>query len=74
MRSLLGEDDIARALEVLAGPFVEMLKRTYKVGNSAAALTSLQRFIDQLIISECLIKELLMLLSRHIHGMVPIAR
>lgn len=52
MRSLLGQDDIARALEVLAGPFVELLKRTYKVGNSAGALTSLQRFIDQLIISE----------------------
>lgn len=54
VRSLLGEDHIARSLEVLAGPFVELLKRTYKVGNGSAALTNLQRFMDQLIISQSL--------------------
>ncbi|KAM0791448.1 hypothetical protein ACM66B_005903 [Microbotryomycetes sp. NB124-2] len=50
LRELLGEDDVARALEIVAGPFVELLKRVYKVGNGAQALTNLQKFIEQFII------------------------
>ncbi|KAK4054402.1 hypothetical protein OIV83_000896 [Microbotryomycetes sp. JL201] len=50
LRELLGEDDVAHALEVVAGPFVELLKRVYKAGNGAQALTNLQKFIEQFII------------------------
>ncbi|KAK4056755.1 hypothetical protein OIO90_002307 [Microbotryomycetes sp. JL221] len=50
LRSLLGEDEIAHALEIVAGPFVELLKRVYKVGNGGQALTNLQKFVEQFII------------------------
>ncbi|SCV71000.1 BQ2448_3762 [Microbotryum intermedium] len=50
IREMLGEDAIASALEVLAGPFVELIKRIYKVGNLSQAVGSFQRFLDQLII------------------------
>ncbi|KDE07818.1 hypothetical protein MVLG_01913 [Microbotryum lychnidis-dioicae p1A1 Lamole] len=50
IREMLGEDAIASALEVLAGPFIELIKRIYKVGNLSQAVGSFQRFLDQLII------------------------
>ncbi|SCZ97987.1 BZ3500_MvSof-1268-A1-R1_Chr3-3g06502 [Microbotryum saponariae] len=50
IREMLGEDAIASALEVLAGPIVELIKRIYKVGNLSQAVGSFQRFLDQLII------------------------
>ncbi|GJN90735.1 hypothetical protein Rhopal_003749-T1 [Rhodotorula paludigena] len=49
-RQLLAHEEFASAIEVVAQPFVELLKRTYKVGRGAQALSDLQKFIDQLII------------------------
>jgi len=49
LRQLLGEDDVASALECLASPFVEGLKRVYK-HHGSAFVQDLQKFADQLII------------------------
>jgi len=51
LRQLLAEEDFASAIEVLTNPLINLLKRTYKVGHGAQALTDLQTFLDQLIIS-----------------------
>ncbi|GAA6051050.1 hypothetical protein JCM3770_005473 [Rhodotorula araucariae] len=50
LRQLLAEEDFASAVEVVAQPFVSLLKRTYKVGHGAQALSDVQRFLDQLVI------------------------
>lgn len=49
-REMLATEEFAAAIEVVAKPFVAALKRTYKVGG-AQALSDLQKFLDQLIIS-----------------------
>lgn len=50
IRGKLADDDTAEALNVVFAPVMEFIRRTYKVGNLAAAIGDLQRFIDQLII------------------------
>ncbi|KAM0748676.1 hypothetical protein T439DRAFT_69984 [Meredithblackwellia eburnea MCA 4105] len=50
IRQMLGDDGTAAALEVLCGPLVELLKRVYRVGNAANALSDFQKAMDQLII------------------------
>ncbi|BGP48472.1 hypothetical protein JCM10450v2_004348 [Rhodotorula kratochvilovae] len=50
LRQLLAEEDFTSAVEVVAQPFVSLLKRTYKVGHGAQALSDLQKFLDQLVI------------------------
>ncbi|GAA5854395.1 hypothetical protein JCM8547_001807 [Rhodosporidiobolus lusitaniae] len=50
LRELLADENFASAIEVVAQPFVQLLKRTYKVGNGPQALSDLQKFLDQLII------------------------
>jgi hypothetical protein len=47
---MLAREDFAAAIEVVSKPFVTALKRTYKVGG-AQALSDLQNFLSQLIIS-----------------------
>ncbi|KAL8293572.1 hypothetical protein RQP46_000273 [Phenoliferia psychrophenolica] len=49
IRQMLADESTAAALEVVAGPFVALLQRTYRFG-AGAALTDLQKAIDQLII------------------------
>ncbi|GAA5940374.1 hypothetical protein JCM3775_005071 [Rhodotorula graminis] len=50
LRQLLAQEDFASAVEVLAHPLIALIKRVYKVGHGAQALTDLQTFLDQLII------------------------
>ncbi|GAA5950277.1 hypothetical protein JCM21900_001099 [Sporobolomyces salmonicolor] len=50
LRELLANEDFAAAIEVVAAPFVALLKRTYRVGNASQALSDLQAFFNQLII------------------------
>ncbi|BGP16492.1 hypothetical protein JCM10213_001171 [Rhodosporidiobolus nylandii] len=50
LREMLAQEDFAAAIEVVAQPFVALIRRTYKAGNGAQALSDLQRFLDQLII------------------------
>ncbi|GAA6001489.1 hypothetical protein JCM10207_006692 [Rhodosporidiobolus poonsookiae] len=50
LREMLAQEDFAAAVEIVTKPFVQLIKRTYKVGNGAQALSDLQRFLDQLII------------------------
>lgn len=52
IRKLLGEESTAKALEVVVAPFVDFLKRVYKIGDAAKGLSDFQRAVDQLIISE----------------------
>ncbi|GAA5919480.1 hypothetical protein JCM6882_001062, partial [Rhodosporidiobolus microsporus] len=49
-REMLAGEKFADAIEVVANPLVQLLKRTYKVGNGAQFLSDLQKFVDQLII------------------------
>lgn len=49
---MLGDEETAAALEVVAGPFIDLIKRVYRVGNGASALGDLQKALDQLIISD----------------------
>lgn len=51
---MLGDETTAEALEVVCGPIVELIKRTFKAGNAASALADLQKALDQLIISQFL--------------------
>ncbi|GAA5893441.1 hypothetical protein JCM8208_000800 [Rhodotorula glutinis] len=50
LRQLLAQEDFASAVEITTHPFISFLKRTYKVGHGAQALTDFQSFLDQLII------------------------
>ncbi|GAA6028229.1 hypothetical protein JCM8097_006928 [Rhodosporidiobolus ruineniae] len=50
LRQMLAEEGFAAAIEVVADPFVQLLRRTYKVGNGAQLLSDFQKFLDQLII------------------------
>ncbi|GAA5828807.1 hypothetical protein JCM11251_005881 [Rhodosporidiobolus azoricus] len=49
-RQMLSEEKFADAIEVVAEPLVQLLRRTYKVGNAAQFLSDLQKFLDQLVI------------------------
>jgi len=51
MRAMLANEDFAAAIEVVAAPFIALLKRTYRVGNAAQLLSEMQTFMNQLIIS-----------------------
>ncbi|GAA5983269.1 hypothetical protein JCM10908_000220 [Rhodotorula pacifica] len=50
IRSLLGQEDVASAIEVVAQPLIELLRRSYKVGNLAQLLTSLEALLDRLLV------------------------
>ncbi|KAH8929195.1 hypothetical protein BT69DRAFT_282266 [Atractiella rhizophila] len=50
IRSMLADEQLTDALEVLVSPLMEFLKRTYKIGNASSAILDLQKFLDQLII------------------------
>ena len=54
MREMLANEDFAAAIEIVAEPFIALLKRTYRIGNAAQLLSDVQTFVNQLIISECL--------------------
>ncbi|KAA1117302.1 hypothetical protein PGT21_002879 [Puccinia graminis f. sp. tritici] len=49
IRKMLSEDSVAEAMEVLVAPLMELLKRTYTIGNAVQALDDAQNFIEQLI-------------------------
>ncbi|GAA5938828.1 uncharacterized protein JCM15063_004881 [Sporobolomyces koalae] len=50
MREMLANEEFAAAIEVVAQPFIALLKRTYRIGNAAQLLSELQTFMNQLII------------------------
>lgn len=49
LREMLAQEDFAAAMEVVLEPVVQLLKRTYRVGNGAQAVADLQKFVEQLI-------------------------
>ncbi|GEM09860.1 PX domain containing protein [Rhodotorula toruloides] len=49
LREMLAKQDFAAAVEIVLEPVVQLLKRTYRVGNGAQAVTDLQKFVGQLI-------------------------
>jgi len=52
MREMLANEEFAAAIEIVAEPFIALLKRTYRIGNAAQLLSDVQTFLNQLIISE----------------------
>ncbi|KAK4698373.1 hypothetical protein P7C70_g7905, partial [Phenoliferia sp. Uapishka_3] len=52
IREMLGDESTAAALEVMAEPFVDFIKRVYNVGSASSALADLQNFLNQLVISK----------------------
>ncbi|GAA5959730.1 hypothetical protein JCM3765_000079 [Sporobolomyces pararoseus] len=50
MREMLANEDFAAAIEIVAEPFIALLKRTYRIGNAAQLLSDVQTFLNQLII------------------------
>lgn len=55
MRDMLANEDFAVAIEVVAEPFIALLKRTYRIGNAAQLLSDVQTFFNQLVISSCFV-------------------
>lgn len=49
IREMLAEDNTLEALELLATPFLEFLKRTYKIANAPQAMDNAHKFVEQLI-------------------------
>ncbi|KAG0145583.1 hypothetical protein CROQUDRAFT_78698 [Cronartium quercuum f. sp. fusiforme G11] len=49
IQDMLSEDSILEALELLAAPFLEFLKRTYKIANASQAVDDAHKFVEQLI-------------------------
>lgn len=49
IKDMLSEARTLEALEVLVTPFMEFLKRTYKIGDSSQVLDDAQKFVEQLI-------------------------
>ncbi|BGP32365.1 hypothetical protein JCM10296v2_004146 [Rhodotorula toruloides] len=50
VREMLAKEDFAAAVEVVLQPLVQLLRRTYRVGNGAQAVADLQKFVEQLIL------------------------
>lgn len=50
LRQMLAKEDFAAAVEVVLQPIVQLLRRTYRVGNGAQAVADLQKFVEQLIL------------------------
>ncbi|KAH9811370.1 hypothetical protein DFH28DRAFT_1131315 [Melampsora americana] len=49
VQEMFSEGTTLEALEILVTPFLEFLKRTYKIGNGPQAVDDAQKFIEQLI-------------------------
>ncbi|EGF99633.1 uncharacterized protein MELLADRAFT_94195 [Melampsora larici-populina 98AG31] len=49
VQEIFSESSTLEAFEILVTPFLEFLKRTYKIGNGPQAVDDSQKFIEQLI-------------------------